>query len=755
MSVQWGSYHVVGGTGLRIGVQIESIGTPTNGSTTCTVGFTIWSNPGGAGASGSNYNGDNVTVSQSASGGSLSPASFSSVVDGSADGSSGPVNEQHGGTQSLVWTYSDYGVAHNVDITVGITGTFNGSAPTKTVTVTIPARPWANAAVPTGASATRVSDTQQSVAWTNHDAASAAYDKIKVYRKTDGGGYALIATLGVVASYSDTGTVANHKYRYRVNVLGKNGVEVTGPETGDVYTTPATATNVVATKLANGNIQVSWTNNVNYTEYQIDVYESQNGGAFVYNNSRPSGSTTWDHIAPSTAVTHKYKLLISTTAATPQLFSVFSAETNTITLLATANPPTNLAPSGVARDATDAIVFTWQHNPADGTPQSKFQLQYKVDAGAYTTVGPTTSGVSSYTLPAGTVTNGHTITWHVATAGENGTLSAYSADASLTTSDKPTVNITTPGATHNKSSLTAAWTYFQAQASAQATWEATLLNAAMVPIETIDGTTETSGTFSSVLADGASYTVTLQATSAAGVASALDTQAFTVTYLPPAAVAITATYDADSGSMVLTVVGDDPTGGVTEAIDTVTIQRSINGGDWITVTAGLVLQGDPLTAIVIDAAPTIYGTNVYRALVFSALPSSALSEEEINVTAELEWSFLSAGPGFAQVVRFKARPKFGAAVSRVQALHRFADREKPVQMEGEGVNLALSVQGILRDESSTAEEFEAIGRMRGVKLWREPTGRRVFVSVAKVQTARESYLSAGVSFDLTEIDYNE
>jgi hypothetical protein len=244
-------------------------------------------------------------------------------------------------------------------------------------------------------------------------------------------------------------------------------------------------------------------------------------------------------------------------------------------------------------------------------------------------------------------------------------------------------------------------------------------------------------------------------TSAAGLTSAADTQAFTVTYLPPADATITASYDVLSGSMVLTVVGDAPVESVTVAIDTITIQRSINGGPWVTVVAGLELSGDPLTAIVLDTAPTIKGTNTYRALILSALPSSAVSAEEINITAETHWSFLSAGPGFAQVVRMKSAPNFSASASRQRALRRFAGRADPVQYEGENTNLGLSISGTLNGDSSTPEEYEAIATVPGVVLWREPTGRRVFASLAKVDTGRQHKFYGAVAFELTRIDYTE
>ena len=696
-----------------------------NTSTIVTNGVTAWNvNPTHIFSSGHNHPGNYPFVNTIGQGG-FAAGTYN-------------INHDSSGAASVVITSSHVGSS--------------GPTSTATINTALPAIPQ-TVASPSAATATRVSDTQQTINWTNNSTGTAPYANIKVYRATDAGGYALIATLGVVTTYSDTTTSANHKYTYRVSAVGTNTVEVGYATASPVYTTPGAPSGLTATKLAGGNIRLDWANNVGYTEYGIRIEESQNGGAFSEITSVAGGVITYEHVTPNPSVTHTYRIRSRSTVGT--LNSAYSANSNTVILLATANPPTNLVPSGSARDATGAIVFTWQHNPADGTPQTKYQLQYKVDAGAYTTVGPTTTAVSSYTLTAATVTNGHTITWHVATAGENATLSAYSADASFLTSDKPTVNITTPTATHNFSTLTAQWTYFQAQSSAQATWVASLYDASMVLLEQRSGTTETSTTFVTSLADATNYTITVGVTSAVGTPSDVDTQAFTVTYLPPAEVHITALYDTDSGSMVLTVIGDAPFVGVTVAISTVTIQRSINDGPWVTIVAGLVLAGDPLTAIVIDTAPTINGINRYRADVRSALPSSALSDVETNETAEPRWSFLSAGPGFAQIVKMAAAPQFKGEVSRVRVARRYAGRRKPVQMEGEGINLDLAVSGTLRDSSSRIEEYEAITVVSGVVLFRGPDGRRIYALLHKLESNKENHRYTDIAFDLTEVDYTE
>lgn len=646
--------------------------------------------------------------------------------------------------------------AANVVLSSSHHGT-SGATSTASNTWALPAIPQ-DPADPTSLTNTRSSDTQAALAWTNHSTGTAPYANVKVYRQTDGGAWALIATLGVVTSYTDTTLSANHKYNHRVSAVGTNTVE-SGFAAGTAFwTTPGAPTACTAAKQPNNDVIVTWVNNVGYSEYLTEIQESTDGGSTWSNlsTSIASGTASYTHVAPNTSLTHIYRVRAKTSSGTT-LTSAYSANSNTITLLATANPPIGLSPAGVARDAAANIVLSWTHNPADGTPQSKYQLQYKVDGGSYTTVGPTTSGTSSYTITGATLANGHTITWHVETAGQNGTLSGYSADSAFTTSSTPTATISTPTSSYASSHLVVDWTYFQAQSSTQAAWTAQLLDDADALLETLSGTTETEAVFLSVLADGASYTVTVVVTSAAGLVSAPGTQAFTVTYLPPAAVAVAAEFDNTAGSMTLTVTGDDPVGGVTEPIATVDVARSINGGPWVTIASGLTLGAvdGVLTVILTDTTPTIAGTNTYRVIAFSDLPSSTMSDDTDAVTAERRWCYLSTGDGFTAVARLRAVPTFKSDASRARALYHFAGRPKPVQLTGEATDLVLSISATLLGDSSTVEDFEAMATTPDVVLWRDPTGRRLFGSLGKVSAQRSSKFVAGVAFDITEVDYAE
>lgn len=836
---------------------------------------------------------------------------------------------QGGFANDSYWIDHDANGNAFVDITSQHVGS-SGPVSSTVMTTQLPQIPQtpANAS---GCTVARVSDTQHTISWTNNSTGTAPYANTKVYRKTDGGGWALIATLGVVTSYNDTSTTENHRYHYGVNVVGVNGVEVGTAEASDIWTTPGVPTSLAAAKIAGGNVRLTWTNNVNYGEYGVRIEESQNGGAYTEIASVATGVATWDHVAPNAANTHRYRVRSRTTSGTV-LNSAYSVESATIVLLNTAGPPSNLAPTGIAKDGAEAIVFTWTHNPNDGTPQTKYQLQYKVGAGAFVTVGPTTSTASTYTMPASTLANGNTITWHVATASENGTIGAYSADFSFTTSARPTSNVSSPSGdglplnqnpyfetnvlnwfakggagvtiarstaqfhqgvasmlltpngtsvtaeyesdsvacipgqaltasvwvrcsvarnfslnlnyfsggpatsptgylgstsgavvalvantwtlvqtpgnalpgtnsaslaayidgtpaasvslwtdeailsstsgTYNLSKLTAAWTYFQAQSSAQSSWHAYLYqkgalnnfsDATLVDEQAGVGTTS-SATFAATLLNGQTYALRVYVTSAAGLTSidaGTELQQFSVAFLPPALATIAAVYEPSFGRMAVTVTGSTSVPGVTEPISTIDLQRQINGGVWVTWATGIVVVGEPPVAIVSDTSPTINGTNNYRAISRSAVPSSRVSAEIAVATAEAQWGFLSTGPSFSQLVRMRARLTSRPSIGRDRTVYQFAGRTSPVELSGEGTQFILPIQATLYPpsrggQSSEPGALEALALTTGVVLWRDYTGRRIFASLGDVSIDynNDSVLYP-VGFNLTKVDYDE
>ena len=348
--------------------------------------------------------------------------------------------------------------SYTSSVTVSLSGHYTssyaypGDTAYVSASITIPKRPIAAPSTPTGCNWARTSDTHHTVTWSNTSPtdSSKPYTNLHVQRSTDGGSWTTIANLGVVTSYTDTGTSANHSYRYRVyasNSAGNSGYSYSGT----FYTTPSAPTGVTAAKTSGGDIVVTWTDASPYND-TFALWHAADGvwdGAAL-TSSIANGTGSYTHSAPNPAQTHEYRM--TSHVATPSLTSGYSATSNTVQLEAPPNAPTSLVPSGTTVDGSNDIVLTWLHNSVDTTAQTKYEVQYQVDGGAFTSMGQVASTASTATVTAGTWgANGHTIGWQVrtwgadATGGSDGTgASPWSATASVTLSSTPTVAVSSP-----------------------------------------------------------------------------------------------------------------------------------------------------------------------------------------------------------------------------------------------------------------------------------------------------------------------
>ena len=117
---------------------------------------------------------------------------------------------------------------------------------------------------PTGCSASRVSDTEFTITWSDNSSIETGY---KIERRTDGVDWDEIDTIttgspGNNNSYSDMTTSADHKYEYRV--LGYNSIGDSASYSTDAaehYTTPDAPSNVAGTYVSNSEFTVSYTDN--------------------------------------------------------------------------------------------------------------------------------------------------------------------------------------------------------------------------------------------------------------------------------------------------------------------------------------------------------------------------------------------------------------------------------------------------------------------------------------------------------------
>ena len=159
--------------------------------------------------------------------------------------------------------------------TVTLSGGYHDGTSTASVSVTIPAIAYHVPSPPTGASASRASDSQAKVSWTNHPSGTTGkYTGLAIERQTDGGSWVQLATLGAtVANYTDNGLSANHRYRWRVRAKNNAGWS-TYATTGYVYTTPAAPTAVTLSKTDETTVAVSITGAAPWaTSYEVQWHE--------------------------------------------------------------------------------------------------------------------------------------------------------------------------------------------------------------------------------------------------------------------------------------------------------------------------------------------------------------------------------------------------------------------------------------------------------------------------------------------------
>lgn len=432
MAIDWGAYEgPAGGNQMRVGLDVswEAV-SHTEGAVTATVD--IWTQNQHTWS-------DTQTLNM---GGSIGGS-----VTFSNSGGDGSTAKRATRTYTYNYGGNEYGSSPGTrTFSANLSGAYNGISPSNSVSSKIPARPYGVPIMPASSSVQRVSDETNKVTWVNKDTVGNPYDNLLVDRLIyayAGSGFGgqdwrrVATTGGGASSYTDTGATPNRKYIYRV--AAKNNIDNSAfNNTGQIWTAPANPTG--CTRATSGaNQVVTWVNNVDYPEYQTEIWHAANG---VWDGSRlaivNAAVTSYTHVAPLATVQHSYRLRTVTTSG-PNLYSDYSAASSTSSG-ATSAPaaPTSLDPSGnQVIDPSDVVVLTWAHNATDGSKQTAFALQYRVvGTSTWTTVAKTTTANSTYTIPPNTFLYSKSIEWQVQTWGVDPALpSPLTSSATFVTMD--------------------------------------------------------------------------------------------------------------------------------------------------------------------------------------------------------------------------------------------------------------------------------------------------------------------------------
>lgn len=599
----------------------------------------------------------------------------------------------------------------------------------------------------------RTSDTSHSVSWTRGSQTAGPYASQEVLRRarTSGvwGAYSVVATVTASATtYVDTTTTSNSAYEYQIRATNASGT-ATSPASAAVWTTPGVPISQSAAKDSSGNIVVTWaapSSAPDAASLKYEVSESTDGGStWTVLATTAAGALSYTHTSPNAALPHTYRIraIVDPAGLVGSGLASGYVSTNTVQLLTAPAAPTNLTstPPGTVDRAQD-VTLSWTHNPIDSTPQTKFTLQHRaVGAGSWTTVGPITSGVSSYVLAGGTYATGTAFEWRVLTYGLHADPSLYSATATVQISSAPGVSISSPApsAVVASTSLSVSWTFSDPDGDPQGSWEATLSENG-VPVETKTGAnTDTSTTFAYRLLELA-YTVQVRVRDSRGLWSSPDTRAFTVDYPEPPQPAIDqAVWNWQTGTVTLDISVPAPTGGEVD-VEYLEVWRSIDDGLWTRLVGDL----PPATLSYQDTTPTVAGKNSYVVLAVSDLPSSAQSTPVDVVTPQAADGrpgvWLSAGPGFSVVGCVRTEVVVEAARTRERVLRKYAGRSYPVPHEGEHIDETWRISGNLNlrwskavDAPGSPEAWLALGEAEGPFLLRAPSlfgGRTIYTYVS-------------------------
>lgn len=767
MSVQWGSWSYSGNNGMRVGIDVS---TSKVTSTSSSVTFT-WKV----------YTQNRYRYADNGEVLATSGAVSSSTTFNNTSGSGAVVLRA---TKTSSYTYSTYGSSPGTQyLSASVSGTYNGSHPRVTRRVTIPARPIATPDTPTGTVVSRSSDTMSTVSWTNHT--SKPYTSVTVQRSLDSGSDTTIATIkGSPTSYRDTANLHNHSVQYRVRANNGAGSSSWSGHTAAYYNSMDAPTNVVATLNSDNTVTLDWSQKQpgwGWAHYSTVIQRSSDGGSTwtTINAGRGAGYFTNTDTTKLTGGTYLYRIAAKSQDTSgntgPQTAWV---QSNVVGVAAPPLAATNLSPSGVV-DVEQSFTHTWAyHSGPDNAKQSAFEVQWSTDGGStWTSSGKITSTASTWTRDPSLWTNGSTYVWQVRTWGVHADPGPWSASSTITAKDSPTATITTPVDPVQLLPVIMAWEYAQTDGDPQATWSAVLWGVSEDDdtadrLEDSSGTDESQWAPTTAFVNNQSYRLDLTVTSSSGL-SGTASVTFSIDLLPPADVDLVSSFDADSGSVQLTVSATEAQEGVSAAVAYVDIQRRINTGKWVTIIAGVDLTEDSRAAV-LDLLPNLNAVNSYRVAATSIAPSQGLGDPQDVVIAgfaDCQWGFLNWGDDLSLVERGTCDPSVSQTASRIKETYSVAGRRFPLALIGDYLTHTVPVAFTIDarppdcppddDEgsalSSSPADWIRMGHEASTVVYRDWTGRRVYGVVGEVSVSDETNTLrvAKVSFTVTRTDWTE
>ncbi len=537
---------------------------------------------------------------------------------------------------------------------------------------------------------TRQSDSRVAISWEATSTAAAPVHGFNLEQREDTGPWRRIMDTadGTLSGWTDTSVSAGHVYGYRLRAVGPGGQSDWNTYAA-LYMTPNPPASVVATREGNA-VVVTWVN-AGVGDYETHVWQGDTtaGGANISGPLKP-GVTTFRVTGLDT--TKEYVFRVGHVTPSGLTASTLS---NTVRLLAAPLAPTNLTPNGGWAVSGTSTTFTWDHNPTDGTPQSKYELQYRASGNtSWLGAGIKTSTASIESVYLSTSREWE---WRVRTWGQDPNKpSPWSNIATVNTQWRPAASFIAPASGAVLTTDRAEFTFSSSRYPASYVLE---LSAPGMETQVLQGYGDKQFT-QTVHGLPNNTTVTARLVVNNKVESAPVTRTFTVKYAAPAPPTTSAHWMKGNTGMV-GVQGFSRDGAV--ETDHVNIYRKNTDGS-------LTLLGvlPPFSYSQIpDPVPPLTGAT-YVAEAVSATGTTTKVTSTVG-PAPAPATYLNWGPGLGRVLRFRYNPTIRVQAGRATVTQEFAGHALPRVVFTDRVSRQVDIGGTIAgfyagDTDSTPDE---------------------------------------------------
>ncbi|AXM88456.1 hypothetical protein B379_04170 [Anoxybacillus ayderensis G10] len=408
--------------------------------------------------------------------------------------------------------------------------------------------------------------------------------------------------------------------------------------------------------------------------------------------------------------------------------------------------PTSLSPSGgTPKDRASVVRLAWQHNDANGDPQAKFDLQWRLQgAQTWNTVTQVTTN-QYWDAPANTFPKG-TIEWQVRTYDQAGLSSPYSNIQTFFAGDKPAnPTITDPA---NGSTVPVANPVVQWSSVGQTAYHVKLLDSNNNLLwELQANSTNKAQTVLYDLQNNTDYKIQVAIKNADNLWSDFVTSNIHVSYTPPAVPIVTTT----KGEGIITISIDNPTpSGTQPNVSYNDLYRRKQGETtWTRIATNI-----PADTSFVDYTPA--SGQVYEYFVRAwggngTYSDSAVARESISLTGV--WLHEADNP-LETLRQFKFVSNRNENWQPTAAMMQFAGRRLPVAEYDESEQRIISVKLTVLKNSGDREALEELIRSKNTLCYRDARGRKMFCHVFQLPVDDEVYGNT-VSLTFEEVSYTE